>query len=287
MADSISYLSKYREGQFYTTVRHVEFFRRGVAEGQIPADWLFQSGIYDRSALVTLNFDVDGFGEYAWLDVPHFDTVSLLEAFYADFLEAGGVHLVQTVDRSTVESVSASHVFNCLGINAGSMFGDHTLEPVFGQAIRYPPSRWRFGLGMGDFFVLSSQFGFYLGSPFIRGDGVFGPKRVHYEDLSKFLRTTLPKAAAVVGLEFDGSQLGPPLETVSGIRPFRPGGARVEVERSGSKLVVHNYGHGAHGWAAGWGAAVEAVTKWEGYLHGIQGLKGPRAAIEGTSDWGI
>ena len=41
-------------------------------------------------------------------------------------------------------------------------------------------------------------------------------------------------------------------ETV-GLRPFRPSGPRIESERLGNKLIVHNYGHGGSGWSLSWG----------------------------------
>ncbi|MEL6370982.1 MAG: FAD-dependent oxidoreductase [Pseudomonadota bacterium] len=39
------------------------------------------------------------------------------------------------------------------------------------------------------------------------------------------------------------------------IRPFRAAGPRLEVEKLGDKLVVHNYGHGGSGWSLSWGYA--------------------------------
>ena len=44
------------------------------------------------------------------------------------------------------------------------------------------------------------------------------------------------------------------------LRPFRPAGPRLEVERFGDKAVVHNYGHGGSGWSLSWGCAGEAVA---------------------------
>ena len=38
-------------------------------------------------------------------------------------------------------------------------------------------------------------------------------------------------------------------------RPFRAAGPRIEAERLGEKLVVHNYGHGGSGWSLSWGSA--------------------------------
>jgi D-amino-acid oxidase len=43
------------------------------------------------------------------------------------------------------------------------------------------------------------------------------------------------------------------------LRPFRPAGPRVETERLGNVLVVHNYGHGGSGWSLSWGSSARAV----------------------------
>ena len=43
------------------------------------------------------------------------------------------------------------------------------------------------------------------------------------------------------------------------LRPFRPAGPRVETERVGDMLVVHNYGHGGSGWSLSWGSSARAV----------------------------
>jgi glycine/D-amino acid oxidase-like deaminating enzyme len=43
-------------------------------------------------------------------------------------------------------------------------------------------------------------------------------------------------------------------------RPFRAQGPRIEAERLGRKLVVHNYGHGGTGWSLSWGSSAIAVA---------------------------
>jgi hypothetical protein len=45
------------------------------------------------------------------------------------------------------------------------------------------------------------------------------------------------------------------------LRPFRAAGPRLDTERVGDKLVVHNYGHGGSGWSLSWGSADFAVRK--------------------------
>ncbi len=46
---------------------------------------------------------------------------------------------------------------------------------------------------------------------------------------------------------------------VVGLRPYRAEGFKVEAERIGDKLLVHNYGHGGAGITLSWGTASLAV----------------------------
>jgi D-amino-acid oxidase len=43
------------------------------------------------------------------------------------------------------------------------------------------------------------------------------------------------------------------------LRPFRAAGPRLDAERVGDTLVVHNYGHGGSGWSLSWGSSSLAV----------------------------
>jgi D-amino-acid oxidase len=45
------------------------------------------------------------------------------------------------------------------------------------------------------------------------------------------------------------------------LRPFRAAGPRLEVERVGDKVVIHNYGHGGSGWSLSWGSADIVVRR--------------------------
>ncbi|MFN2499088.1 MAG: FAD-dependent oxidoreductase [Pyrinomonadaceae bacterium] len=49
------------------------------------------------------------------------------------------------------------------------------------------------------------------------------------------------------------------IREVVGLRPYRPEGFRVEVERVANKLLVHNYGHGGAGITLSWGTASLAL----------------------------
>ncbi|HEY7292817.1 MAG TPA: FAD-dependent oxidoreductase [Vicinamibacterales bacterium] len=43
-------------------------------------------------------------------------------------------------------------------------------------------------------------------------------------------------------------------------RPFRAQGPRLDVEKIGTKTVVHNYGHGGSGWSLSWGSGAIATA---------------------------
>jgi len=49
------------------------------------------------------------------------------------------------------------------------------------------------------------------------------------------------------------------IRTVTGLRPFRRTSFRIEAEKLGDKLVVHNYGHGGCGVTLSWGCAEMAA----------------------------
>ncbi|HLA96792.1 MAG TPA: FAD-dependent oxidoreductase, partial [Pyrinomonadaceae bacterium] len=49
------------------------------------------------------------------------------------------------------------------------------------------------------------------------------------------------------------------IREIVGLRPFRSEGYVVDAQRIGSKLLVHNYGHGGAGITLSWGTATQAV----------------------------
>ncbi len=70
------------------------------------------------------------------------------------------------------------------------------------------------------------------------------------------------------------------IRTVVGLRPYRDEGFVVGAERFGSKLLVHNYGHGGAGVTLSWGTSSLAVDIARDYVQGTNapepgGRRGP------------
>ncbi|MFY9631166.1 MAG: FAD-dependent oxidoreductase, partial [Candidatus Cybelea sp.] len=49
------------------------------------------------------------------------------------------------------------------------------------------------------------------------------------------------------------------IRTIVGLRPFRAPGFVLRAESFGSKVLVHNYGHGGGGFSLSWGCATLAA----------------------------
>lgn len=51
----------------------------------------------------------------------------------------------------------------------------------------------------------------------------------------------------------------------TGLRPYREKGIRIEVEKIGTKSVLHNYGHGGGGVSLFFGSCKQAMEKFDEY----------------------
>ncbi len=78
------------------------------------------------------------------------------------------------------------------------------------------------------------------------GAGLLGPPVAAQAQTSDLVRVRIDPAAVY--------------RTTVCLRPFRGAGPRIEAQRLGRKIIVHNYGHRGSGWSLSWGSAAEAVA---------------------------
>jgi D-amino-acid oxidase len=114
-----------------------------------------------------------------------------------------------------------------------------------------------------------------------------------------FLRGALATSAALMatrpGIAFDTKRHFAPVKVardrvireVVGLRPYRPGGFVVDAQRLGSKLLVHNYGHGGGGVTLSWGTASLAVDLMRDFLVARRSPRPARFAVLGCGVSGL
>jgi D-amino-acid oxidase len=69
-------------------------------------------------------------------------------------------------------------------------------------------------------------------------------------------RASTEAATRVVPVQIDADRV---IRTVVGLRPFRADGFVLRAQSFGSKVLVHNYGHGGGGFSLSWGCATLAA----------------------------
>jgi D-amino-acid oxidase len=106
---------------------------------------------------------------------------------------------------------------------------------------------------------------------FLQGSGaLMGLGAMGLSGCAKSTKSVVPQSASAPSLPFYDA-VGPIVPIRADVdrifritvclRPFRAAGPRLDVERVGEKVVVHNYGHGGSGWSLSWGSADVVVKK--------------------------
>jgi D-amino-acid oxidase len=254
-------------GRFLEEIVCYEFGLDGFLEDGFPVEKLDHLGAPSRYSVIELGRTVAGCNFAVRFSCSLCDT-SVFLPWLHDALVRRGVRFRRAclTSASDLEDLDADVVFNCLGYQ--SVFPDPELYAVFGQSMHVltggPPAP-SFGVGAGDHAVFTHRRGFHVGSYFLREPGET-PRRDLYRRSIAFVHGPFRDLCASVGVVPPSIDLDRMERVNAGVRPFRYSGPRLELDRSGPKAVVHNYGHGAHGWTIGYASAVDAVR-----LSGLDG----------------
>jgi glycine/D-amino acid oxidase-like deaminating enzyme len=205
-----------------------------------------------------------------------FCNTSVCLRFLKETALKAGVHFEHRAVEALSDSVLTEEcdiIFNCMGFNSKRLFLDHNLYHVRGQSMFVDPARGSedacFGIASGHHAVFRHRRGLYIGSYFIEKEGQVRtfPAEVEYQYSIRFATAVYPEICARLGLKPAVIDLQRITRVNTGIRPFRPDGPRVEVDedllRSPGLRVIHNYGHGAHGWTIGLATSEDAVNLGE------------------------
>lgn len=200
--------------------------------------------------------DAAGFPVAFWAEVPTAEMPAYLRYLVERFIAAGGdleLRRIETLDEAAAE---AAVVVNCTGTGARDLVDDDTVRAIKGQHVVVANP------GLDTFLYERSTTGSWAGW-FPHGDHVvLGGVSVE-DDWDRE-----PDDEISAGILERCAKLEPRLRDPEilhvdvGLRPGRET-PRLETERIGDAVCVHNYGHGGSGVSWSWGAAADVLGALE------------------------
>jgi glycine/D-amino acid oxidase-like deaminating enzyme len=200
------------------------------------------------------------------------NTEVLLAWLQGELVKRGVIFEFESVrSLEEVKSLRADAVFNCMGSNSSKIFPDESLYHVRGQSMFIDsddPTEPFFGIASGHHAIFKHRRGYYIGSYFLERESVVRsyPNKIEYDLSMEFAQGPYKILCDRLGFQVPNIDFNRIRRVNTGIRPFRTEGPRVESDDAlaccATKPVklVHNYGHGAHGWTVGYATAEDAVN---------------------------
>ncbi len=192
------------------------------------------------------------------------ETPIYMPRIHQDFLDGGGKIVTREFQKlNEILQLDEKVVFNCTGLGAKDLFHDEHLKGIKGQLLLHEPIDTNMMIGLGDFCLIPRSDALILGSLHEEDYADEGP--THENDQLLWDTITSWFESLNHRIPIDGSVLSRKkiIRSISGIRPGRSVGVRVEVEIQNGKLLIHNYGHGGGGITLSWGCAKYAIDLLE------------------------
>lgn len=194
-----------------------------------------------------------GFGTGFRATVPMIDMPHYLD-YLTRRLAAAGCQIEERPVRSLAEVADAAEiVINCTGLGAGTLTGDGTVRPLFGQhvVLTNPGLRQVFlelnnGLEWTCYFPHPQR---------VVCGGISIPGRWDTTAEPEVTERILQRCRRIEPRLNDAEVI----EVITGLRPDRES-VRVEAEPLGRARCIHNYGHSSNGVTLSWGCAREVVN---------------------------
>ena len=191
------------------------------------------------------------------------NTSTYLNWLHHHFTERGGLMVRRKIKNLSQLTRDYDVVVNCTGLGARELVGDSSLYPVRGQLLEVTGAH-----NMRLIYLKTGGWDQHLtyiipqnGRVLLGGSAEphNWSTEVNAEQTESIYRRCVEMCPQLVGSKV--------VRTWAGLRPARPT-VRVEVdsEFGGESLLLHNYGHGGHGFTLSWGCATDIAKMIETHL---------------------
>jgi glycine/D-amino acid oxidase-like deaminating enzyme len=124
----------------------------------------------------------------------------------------------------------------------------------------HEPVDINFSIGAGFFCLIPRSDALIIGALFQEAYETEAPTKVNEELLWNNVSKICETPGSIVSLPSGILSRDKIKGSVSGIRPYRTKGVRIEIEKMFDKCIIHDYGHGGAGITLSWGCAKHAVA---------------------------
>jgi D-amino-acid oxidase len=217
--------------------------------------------VYDYNLPASFNFR---WSFKTWL----IETPIYLRQLLQDFLERGGKLVLMTfANVAELQQLPEHFIFNCTGLGSQELFGDVSLKGIKGQLLLHEPVALDFALGAGHYYLIPRSDSLILGSTFEESFLTEEPTEVAANEIWQAINQFYQSQGTSLALADISLSANRVKKRVAGLRPYRSKGIRLEVEKIGGKLVIHDYGHGGGGISLSWGCAKNALRLFKDTNH--------------------
>jgi len=188
------------------------------------------------------------------------DTDIYMNYLFEECKRLGGKVIKKTIKNVKEALQKHTLVINCTGLGSRELFNDQTIFPCRGQILRIKPNGFDYSL-----FEEEGPNSLAYIIPRLKDIVIGGTAQDNNWNLDpdpKDTKDILRKCAAILP-QFEKVEI---LETKVGLRPKRKE-VRLEAEKFGDSVIIHNYGHGGAGFTISWGCAQNVVD----IAHAING----------------
>jgi D-amino-acid oxidase len=192
-----------------------------------------------------------GFQTGSRATMPLVDMATYLDYLVARLAEAGGTVQTRAVRSLDEAAEVAPVVLNCSGLGARELADDPTVRPVRGQHVVFDNP------GVTELFMELGRAEWTSIFPHpgrVVCGGITQPDNWD-TTVDDALTERIAARCRAIEPKLRDAEI---VDVMVGLRPGRPE-VRVEAERRGTALIVHNYGHGGEGVGLSWGCARHAA----------------------------
>lgn len=176
------------------------------------------------------------------------------------FLELGGkIQIKHFASQKDILELRQEIIINCLGCGA-NLFNDQYLKPVKGVSLRLKPiPQIKHVVSYDDHIIAPRSNDTYIGASYIEDSQDFNVNEQEKNYVFESIKRTMESPGQPFSVPKGSLKKQNIISSMVGFRPARSIGPRVEKEIIGSKLIVHNYGHGGNGVILSWGSSRQAM----------------------------